>query len=417
MVLQSTKYKVGGFIDFVLCTLSCFVPCVGSKYKKSVFSDLSPPRILWCNVADYKLQKCWINLNIVVTIHSNMKRSGAPSNAAAVATKKQKTSMASQSSVASSKSQKSSTAMTLVSQPREKVPQLSAKQLKVFHYLITAVSYFSVLESNPMAGAKMRTRCYDFYHGFDIDHPGFLHHFLSGNGRFRIIWDDDRIISGLGYISGVSKASCSTVLKMSTLSARNFINGRQILNKAKEAVREAKKLLAFWMEFLINDKMPSGKNEEDALQYVIRRAREETSVELVDDEEDDADDGGNTQEENVKDDSDEEVEDAVIEEDDPTFKDEDKEDSQDTSDSEEDVKPCAKEKTAKKSTQPESTFLPPSLLLFILYGPYGVAAYGLEISAALSMNSEGIDEQAAAKKNMSQASMRKSERNDEDRRR
>ena len=168
--------------------------------------------------------------------------------------------------------------------------------------------------------------------------------------------------------------------------------------------------------------MPSGKNEHDALKYVIRRAREEISVEVIDDDEDDADGGGNTQEENVKDDLEEEdavneLADADNEDDDATFKDEDKEDIPEFSDSEEDEKSQANGKPAKKYPTIESTFLPPTLLLFILYGPYGVAAYGLDISTALSMDTTGIDEQAAAKKNMNQATMRQSERRDEDRRR
>ena len=54
---QSSKYKVGCFIDFVLCILSRLVPCGATKYKKCVFTDLSRPRILRCNVSTYKLQK------------------------------------------------------------------------------------------------------------------------------------------------------------------------------------------------------------------------------------------------------------------------------------------------------------------------------------------------------------------------
>ena len=142
-----------------------------------------------------------------------------------------------------------------------------------------------------------------------------------------------------------------------------LINGRQILTKGKVAVKEAKKLLAFWMEYLINGKMPSGKNEHDALKYVIRRAREDTSVEVIDDDEDDADDGGNTQEENVKDNLEEEdavneLADADNEDDDATFKDEDKEDIPEFLDSEEDEESQAKGKPAKKSPTIESTFLP-----------------------------------------------------------
>jgi hypothetical protein len=37
---------------------------------------------------------------------------------------------------------------------------------------------------------------------------------------------------------------------------------------------------------------------------------------------------------------------------------------------------------------------PPALLTFMLLGPYGVDAYGFEVSAAFSMDTEGIEENA-----------------------
>jgi hypothetical protein len=337
-----------------------------------------------------------------------MRKTGAPSTLAA--SKKQKMEEPSQLTFQSARSVKSST----VSRP---LP-LSAKQLKAFHYLIAAASYFSVLECNAMAGIKMKEKCSMFYHGYDDDHPGFLHQFLVGSGRFGVLWEDNNIIQGLGYISGVSRGSCKAVLMMSTLSARNKINGRQILAKAKVALLEAKKLLAYWMEYLVNGKFPSGKNEEDALKYVIRRAREETSVELVEEDEEDGDDGDNTQDDNIKNDAEEEDTDTAVGDNNnvtAVFKNE--EDEQ-YSDSEDDDKPPSKEKTFHgKNTNPESTFLTASLLLFMLYGPYGVEAYGLDITPALSMNTVGIDEQAVTKKNNNQVSIRESQRKDEDRRR
>lgn len=183
---------------------------------------------------------------------------------------------------------------------------------------------------------------------------------------------------------------------------------------------EAKKLLAYWMEFLVNDQMPSGKDEEDALKYVIRQAREETSVELVDDDEEPADDGLNTQEETVKEEIDYDEADNDEEEpdnEDTNIKREDVDSDPDFFDSEEDEKPIVEKTVSAKKTVCESTFLPAALLLFILYGPYGVAAYGLEISSALSMDTVGIDEQAGAKKSMTQVSIRQSEKKDQDTRR
>jgi hypothetical protein len=50
---------------------------------------------------------------------------------------------------------------------------------------------------------------------------------------------------------------------LSTLTGKKVIDGRQILDKAKAALLEAKKLLGYWMEFLYNGQFPSGMNEED----------------------------------------------------------------------------------------------------------------------------------------------------------
>lgn len=168
----------------------------------------------------------------------------------------------------------------------------------------------------------------------------------------------------------------------------------------------------------MNDQMPSGKDEQD--KYVIRRAREEISVELVDDDEEPADDGLNTQEETVKEEIDYDEADNDEEEpdnEDTNIKREDEDSDPDFSDSEEDEKHVVEKSVSTKKTVCESTFLPAAILSFILYGPYGVAAYGLEISSALSMDTVGIDEQAGAKKSMTQVSIRQSEKTDQDTRR
>jgi hypothetical protein len=92
--------------------------------------------------------------------------------------------------------------------------------------------------------------------------------FLEGSGRYRVLWDGGRIIDGFGSLSGITHESVAKAVPNSTLKGNTLITGRQIVDKAKLALNEAKKLLGYWMEFLVNGQMPSGKNEDDALQYV-----------------------------------------------------------------------------------------------------------------------------------------------------
>lgn len=69
-----------------------------------------------------------------------------------------------------------------------------------------------------------------------------------------------------------------------TLRGQNLITGRQILDKARACVMEAKKLLGFWMEFLVDDHFPSGMSHDDASEYVLGRARDESSIEVDEDD-------------------------------------------------------------------------------------------------------------------------------------
>ena len=136
-----------------------------------------------------------------------MRKTGAPITLAAL--KKPKFEASSQSNVQSSKGVKPSSTMSTFSQ--SKPLSWSAKKTKAFHCLLAAASYFSVLESNAIAGVKMKDKCSMLYNGFDEDHPGYPNQFLSGSGPFGILWDDNQIIPGLGYISGVTKAICKAV--------------------------------------------------------------------------------------------------------------------------------------------------------------------------------------------------------------
>lgn len=331
-----------------------------------------------------------------------MKRSAAPSHSKSSTAKKQKMSV---STEPVRKIQPATTKMTKA----VKVPALSAKQLKAFHFLLSAASYISVLEDTQMGIGKIRDKCYQHYHGYDRDHIGVLRMFLEGTGRFKVLWDTGRIINGFGSLSGISHESIVNTVSKSTLKGKSLINGRQILDKAKAALNDAKKLLGFWMEFLINGQMPSGKNEEDALQHVLDRSYSEKSAEHDDDDDSIAgSDGGNTLET--------EIEGANEAEGDVEHSNE-----RGTSDSESD---CDIEKTAAvrstthgtekgHETRAPANFFPPSMLLFIMYGPYGVAVFNLDLSAALNMDTKEIDD-IALSKTMNTESMKKSKAREND---
>jgi hypothetical protein len=69
----------------------------------------------------------------------------------------------------------------------------------------------------------------------------------------------------------------------------------------------------------------------------------------------------------------------------------------------------------EESSEPTRTpnFYPAALLLFMLYGPYGVGYYGMEVSPAFSMDTEGIDE-STKNGNMNTNSIKEEHRKDND---
>ena len=249
-------------------------------------------------------------------------------------------------------------------------------------------------DSHLKGGNKIRDCCHKFYHGFDDDNIGVCKIFLKGDERFRVLWESsngtigDKIALGFGPISGLSRESIINAIYKSTLSGSKKIEGRQILDKARSALLEAKKLLGYWMEFLQSGSMPSGMNEDDALQHVFNRAWSEQSLENDDDGDDDDDD-----DEIDKDESDVDI--------DKQIQSRTCNDDNNAVMSCPDREECDEEDTIKKSGKKDQTgavaplhFYPPAMLLFILYGPYGVGIYNLELSAALSMDNDGIDDAA-----------------------
>ena len=97
------------------------------------------------------------------------------------------------------------------------------------------------------------------------------------------------IAPGYGHFSGLSHAQLSYYILRPTLRGENLITGCQIYEKARVCLLEVKKMLALWVEFLIDGQMPSGMNADNALQYVLKRARALTSNEVMEEDVNDED--------------------------------------------------------------------------------------------------------------------------------
>lgn len=211
-----------------------------------------------------------------------MKRSAAPSHTSSSSTsKKMKPSKGNDKS----SNRNDPSPLPLIIKSVAPPPIINTKQQKAFHFLVSAASYISVLEGSTDSAEGVQKLIYRYYHGYDDDNIGVVENFLQGNGRFGVLWDDGRIIYGLGHLSGLTQAQLRYYVPLPTLSGKFPMNGRQILEKARLCLLEAKKLLALWMEFCVDGKLPSGMNEENALQYVLKKAHSLTSNEVVGDDE------------------------------------------------------------------------------------------------------------------------------------
>ena len=120
----------------------------------------------------------------------------------------------------------------------------------------------------------MNGKFYCFYHGDDGDQIGQVSNFLNGQRRFAVLGktsngdSNDLIADSFGPILGLSRINIESVIRCPTLPGKRGIDGRQILSKAKIALKECKKLLSFWNEFL-KIGTPSGMDETYALKHVI----------------------------------------------------------------------------------------------------------------------------------------------------
>ena len=295
---------------------------------------------------------------------------------------------------------------------------------------MSAAAYNSVLEGNTDSTDGLRELCARYYHGFNEDNIGVAASFLQGDRRSGVLWDDDVIAPGFGHLSGLSHAQLSYYILRPTLKGKSLITGRQILEKARACLMEAKKMLALWIEFLIDGQMPSGMNEDNALQHVLKRSHALTSNEVVEEDvngedlDDQGDQGASGKNFFI-------IEfcmhfnilfDIWMFSQSPLmllyfqiksvagktlakfnssytllFIDDDENDNE--SDDEEEY---VKEKKVVKKEIPQSlnNFYLACTLFFILYGPYGVLAHNFDNTPCLSIDSKGIDEQAKRYKNM-----------------
>ena len=200
--------------------------------------------------------------------------------------------------------------------------------------------------------------------------------FLSGQGRYRVMWDNGRISDDFGNVAGLSRNAIEEVIRLPTLSGKKQITGRQILLKAKAVVREAKVLLAYWVDYTKNGGFPSGKNEDDALEYVHEQSAIENEQRKERDDEDDDDDDEELTQPRAP---------ANGRSNQPVDSD---------SENDEEFSPDDNNEVEEVIGHSSHKYYSPAMLTFMLMGPYGKDRYGFDISPLFSMDTDGIEELA-----------------------
>lgn len=214
-----------------------------------------------------------------------------------------------------------------------------------------------------------------FYHGVSDDQIGQVGMFLRGQGRYKVIWDNGRISEDFGIVAGLSKNAVEEVIRLPTLCGKKQITGRQILLKAKAVVREAKVLLAYWVDYTRNGGFPSGKNEDDALEYVREQAANEHEQRKERDDEDNDDD------------DDEELSQ-------PRVPGRNNPPADSDSEIDEEFAPDENNEVEEVVGNSSHKYYPPAMLTFMLMGPYGKDRYGFDVSPLFSMDTDAIEELA-----------------------
>lgn len=97
------------------------------------------------------------------------------------------------------------------------VKYVSPLSVKAFQYLVSGASYLYVLEGSTTNKAGARDRCAKNFYGYDDDHLGVVRNFFEGRGRFEVLWDNDRIATGFGHLSGLRRNSIDDSIRNATL--------------------------------------------------------------------------------------------------------------------------------------------------------------------------------------------------------
>jgi hypothetical protein len=150
------------------------------------------------------------------------------------------------------------------------------------------------------------------------------------------------------------------------------IDGKAVKRKAEEALRRCKIYHSYWKEYLVLDSYPSGKNEDDALKYVITRVYNDQKVHTGEVDE-------------VDDDADEEIQDEDAEEDDTNEK------VASTSSSSSVSSSTSYSCSTKMDMIPPEKFQPLDFLSFMLMGPWGKDKFNLDICPLLTGDASEYD--------------------------
>ena len=176
--------------------------------------------------------------------------------------------------------------------------ELLAKHVKSLQFVIAIACWAVVIEKDQTNEKGLYSLLEKLYLGDVNDDDTIAMHesFYDGDGRFQYMYEDqkgEKFALCFGpVIGGLSKRHFREYLDAKTVKTKNSkLVGRDIKLKADKALKEGKKYLAYWNEFLGKDgKFPSGKNEEDAMNYVLSKVQQGTNTDQEEDEDDENED-------------------------------------------------------------------------------------------------------------------------------
>ncbi len=162
---------------------------------------------------------------------------------------------------------------------RNNHPLASASAQKQAQECISLYCYIAMNKKGRMHQKDQMKYLFDAYHGKDGKASAILM-FLNGEGRFAALWEGPfkelasclpgNLVDKNGVRYTMHHFTVES-LGRATGKSKVLLNGRGILNKAMKAIRACKKYYAIYISKLINGvHLPSGLNEEDMLQSVVK---------------------------------------------------------------------------------------------------------------------------------------------------